>query len=79
MDEDKDNVNKDSGQAEGLLKVSRTAARLRAQQSVHARRERRTSPPCPPTVGWGGGDGDEDAKNKRWAESVRMDTKKGRE
>jgi hypothetical protein len=26
----------------------------------------------------GGGDGDEDAKNKRWVESVGMDIKKGR-
>ncbi len=48
------------------------------QQSVLAGQGRQTSPLCPSKTGWGGDDGDKDAKNKRWAESVGMDIKKGR-
>ncbi len=55
VDEDDDYADKDNGQAEGLLKVTRMEARSRAQRSVLARRGRRTSPPRPPKAGWGGG------------------------
>ncbi len=65
VDEDNDNFDKDNGQAEGLLEVARTEARLQAQQSVWAGRGWRTSPPRPPTAGGGGGDGNKDTKNKR--------------
>ncbi len=55
VDEDDDDVNEDDGRVEGLLEVARIEARLQAQQSVWARQGRRTPPPRPLTVGWGGG------------------------